>query len=240
MPTGEPQRLPTQGKIGVSVDTSVGQELKKQGVELKGVKASIVVTLKDKNNNVVMQKEYPANSFLLNFMRILYAVLTVSSYNAKNMNGDSITTMLCKTKKTVRYTVEYREIEYERILAGYQAWALKEDDTHGILIGIGTKIVDAEDYALESKVPNGIGSGKMLYMSSEVGNVKVVGNDARLELKRSFINHSGADITVTEVGLAIKQFCPEDNILVIRDTIEPITVPNNYTLDVQYTIIISV
>ena len=156
------------------------------------------------------------------------------------MNGDNITTMLCKVKKTVSYTVEYHETRYERTLAGYQAWALKEDDSHGILVGTGTKTVEADDYALESKVPNGVGSGMMLYLSSDVENVEVVGNEARLVLKRSFINHSGADITINEVGLVVRQFCPEDNILVIRDLIEPITVPNDYTLDVQYTLIISV
>ena len=75
---------------------------------------------------------------------------------------------------------------------------------------------------------------------SEVEETAVAGNEAHLFLKRSFINHSGANITAREIGLAVKQFSPEANILIIRDLLPETDVPDNYTLDTQYILEISV
>ena len=230
----------SEGNIGSSVKLAIRDKPQKCEVRLHGLKAKILVKVKDENEKVVSEKIYPANSFLLNFMRMLYSVFTASSITAKDTNGNDISMHFTEVKKHEYYKIEYREIERDVYKSGFQAWAIKEDDSHGIQIGTGTTSVSPDDYKLESQIPNGVGSGKMLYLSSEIKNVQVVGNSAHLELRRTFLNYSGDKITVNEVGLAVKQFSPETNILVIRDVVEATEVPNNYGLDVSYIIEVTV
>ena len=230
----------SKGNLGSSVKLAIKDKPQKCEIELHGLKAKILVKVKDEKENIVTEKTYPANSFLLNFMRMLYSVFTASSIKAKDMNGNDIDMHLTEVQVSKSYEIEFRTISRTVNLSGFQAWALKEDDSHGILIGTGTAPVSEDDYKLESQIPSGIGSGKMLYLSSEIKNVQVVGNSAHLELKRTFLNYSGNKITVTEVGLAVRQFSPETNILVIRDLVEATDVPNNYGLDVSYIIEVSV
>jgi len=240
MNVDKPIKSSTHHSLGLSTHVTIKSEMQKRQVELKGLQASIVLTLKDKDEKVVEKKELPANSFVLNFMRLLYTALTASSYNVKDTSGATVSAKLSKIKKLVSYEVEYRETEYERIVAGYQAWCPKEDDSHGILVGNGTATVNPEDYNLSSKIPNGTDSGQLIYLASEVEETGVAGNEAHLFLKRSFINHSGAGITVREIGLAVRQFSPETNILIIRDLLTEFEVPDNYTLDTQYTLEVAV
>ncbi|MHA1614180.1 MAG: hypothetical protein ACTSYJ_05000 [Candidatus Thorarchaeota archaeon] len=228
------------GKIGCRAEVVVKNNLQKKKVELHGLKAKIVIKVKDEEENVVSKSEFPANSFLLNFMRMLYTVFTASPITAKDTNGNDVSMKLTRVQKTQTYTVEYKTLQKQYEQAGFHAWAIKEDDTHGILIGIGTETVTPNDYQMSNKIPNGLESGKMLYLESSVGDLVVVGNSAHIELKRSFLNYSGATITLTEIGLAVKQFSPEANILVIRDQIEPTDVQNNYGVDVSYVIEVTV
>jgi len=229
-----------EGNIGSSVRLAIRDKPQKCEVRLHGLKAKILVKVKDENEKVVSEKIYPANSFLLNFMRMLYSVFTASSIKAKDTEGNDVDMHFTEVQVSKSYEIEFRTISKTANLSGFHAWAIKEDDSHGILIGTGTKTISPDDYKLESQIPNGIDLGKMLYLSSEIKNVQVVGNSAHVELKRTFLNYSGDKITVTEVGLAVRQFSPETNILVIRDVVEAIDVPNNYGLDVSYVIEITV
>ena len=240
MNVDKPVKSSAHHSLGLSTHISVKSEMQKCQVELKGLQASIVLTLKDKDEKVVEKKEFPANSFVLNFMRLLYTVMTASTYNVMDTNGNVVTAKLAKIEQHVRYEVEYRETEYYRHIAGYQAWAPKEDDSHGVMVGSGTATVTAEDYRLEAKIPNGLGSDQMIYLYSRVGETQTAGNEAHLFITRSFINHSGDSIMVREVGVAVMQVSPIANILIIRDLVEETEVPNDYTLDVQYTLEITV
>lgn len=226
--------------IGSSINAEVRRELERVEPIASGMELSINIKVMDKDKNVVRELNVPGNSFLMNFMYMVYAVLTFSNPTVKDTSGSPVPLTLYRVEKTVRMTIEDREINYDRYQAGFIAWANKEDDSHGILIGSGTKIVDPKDYTLSSKIPHGIGSGKVLYLSCSVGSTEVTGDMARLTISRSFLNHSGSDITVTELGLAVRQFNPETNILLIRDQIPAVTVPNDYTLYVTYSLVVSV
>jgi len=230
----------SEGKLGCEARVVVKSNLQKRKVEFHGLKAKIIVEVKDDKENTVSKKEFPANSFLLNFMRMLYAVFTAGSITAKDTNGNSVSMKLVRVQKTQTYTIEYKTLSKSFEQAGFHAWAIKEDDSHGILIGSGTGTVTPDDYQMSNQIPNGLESGKMLYLESSVGDLVVVGNSAHIELKRSFLNYSGSTITLTEIGLAVRQFSPETNILVIRDQIEPTDVPNNYGVDVSYVIEVTV
>ncbi|MHC1628476.1 MAG: hypothetical protein ACXQTI_06590 [Candidatus Nezhaarchaeales archaeon] len=240
MTTGKPIQSEASHPLGLGLNLNVKHEMQKREIELKGLNMSIVLTVKDKNEGVVEKKELPANSFLLNFMKMLYAVLRASTYTIVNTGGSSTTIKLAKIMKTETYKVEYKETTRTRYLAGFHAWALKEDDSHGIMVGSGTKLIDPNDYALDLKIPHGLGENQLIYLSGEVKETTVIGNQAHLKIRRSFINHSGSSVYVREVGLAVKQFSPEAVFLIIRDVIAETEVPNDYTLDVEYLLFITV
>jgi len=222
--------------LGCKAEIEVKNNLQKKQIELNGLKAKIIVKVKDENEKVVKVKEFPANSFLLNFMKMLYTVFIVGSIKAKDTKGNEVDMKMVRIKESKTYTVEFRTITRSYEQAGYHAWALKQDDSHGILIGTGTESVSVDDYTLSSKIPNGLEKGKMLYLESVISDVIVSGNSAYVKLTRSFLNYSGDTITINEVGLAVRQFSPKTDILIIRDLIEPIEVPNNYGVDVSYVI----
>jgi len=193
--------------------------------------------LKDEEENTVYRRNIEARSFLLNFINMLMAWLTASSRPGKDVNGNTVDLRLSWDQRTVSFLVEGRTIGYTITVAGEQAWALKEDDTHGILVGTGNKPVEFTDYRLENKIPNGLGPGKMLYLSCDVGPTTVAADMAFINIARGFINNSGSDITVREVGLAVHQISPDADILIIRDLIGETVVPNGYLLQVTYTLL---
>jgi len=117
---------------------------------------------------------------------------------------------------------------------------LKGDDTHGILVGSGTKTVEYDDYRLEAKIPNGTGPGQMLYLVCTIEPVVTVGNQALFKIARSYINASGGDIYVRELGVAGRQATPYTDVLFIRDLIPEVRVPNGFTFNVSYSIIVEV
>ncbi|RLI87201.1 MAG: hypothetical protein DRP01_02525 [Archaeoglobales archaeon] len=76
-------------------------------------------------------------------------------------------------------------------LFGYEG-----NDDGGLLVGTGTTEPTRDDYALESKIPHGTGAGQLYYYTTSI----IHGPDY-VEVRRTFANQSGADITVREVGL---------------------------------------
>jgi len=76
-------------------------------------------------------------------------------------------------------------------LNGYEG-----EDTEGIVVGTGATEPTRDDYALESKIPHGTGTGQLYYYANDI----FYGSDY-VEARRTFANQSGADITVREVGL---------------------------------------
>ena len=77
-----------------------------------------------------------------------------------------------------------------------KVWAAEGDDDTGLLVGTGTTSPTRDDYALESKIAHGTGSGQLYYYQTDV----LYGSDY-VEARRTFNNQSGADITINEVGL---------------------------------------
>ncbi|RLC77728.1 MAG: hypothetical protein DRJ03_26355 [Chloroflexi bacterium] len=87
--------------------------------------------------------------------------------------------------------------------AHYFIWeaAGEENDAWGLVAGTGTTSPTRDDYKLESKIPHGTGAGQLYYYASGV----VYGADY-IEVRRSFGNQSGAEITINEVGLLARYY----------------------------------
>jgi len=217
--------------LGIGIKVDVGNPIIKHEVQLKGISLSIRLQLKDKDEKIVLERVEAGNSFLLNFMRMLYAIFTVSEYSEFIYKAD---------RERRSRELLGREFMVEYILDGMHAWAYKEDDTHGIVIGRGEAVLTPDDQALSAKISNGLEAGKMLYLFSDIRPTTVTATEAYIALRRSFINHSGAPITIKELGVIVWVVGTNKYKLIIRDLIIPVTVPNDYTLDVQYIITISI
>ena len=94
----------------------------------------------------------------------------------------------------------------------------------GIVVGTGVPTVAPLTYNLTSKITSGVGAGQLSYVqqSSALG-VTVLANDSSLVVTRTFINNSGAPITVKEFGI---QACVASPYLYLVDPISPATTVN--------------
>jgi len=124
-------------------------------------------------------------------------------------------------------------------MAGYRAAAGRDDK--GIIVGSGTNPESFEDYALQTKIPNGTGPGQLSYIQSEPHSVSydTPTRVLRNQLVRYFNNNSGGDIEVNEVALvnSMQQPGAWPEFVMSRDRLtSTVTVPDTGQLKVTYTV----
>jgi hypothetical protein len=120
------------------------------------------------------------------------------------------------------------------------------DDTYGIVVGSGSTPVSPTDYRLASKISHGTGAGRLDYESHTVTSA-YSDTSSYFEIARSFVNRSGGDVIVREVGLIARNYWKDLNsvyvdvkFLIARDVLQnPILVPNLASLTVRYRISLS-
>jgi hypothetical protein len=117
------------------------------------------------------------------------------------------------------------------------------DDTYGIVVGTGTAPVTPTDYMLASKIPHGTGSGQLDYDTHTIAS-SYTSSSSYAEISRVFVNKSGSDVVVREVGLIAWNYFKDTSavrnnvkFLVARDVLpSPVTVKNLGSLTVRYRI----
>lgn len=117
---------------------------------------------------------------------------------------------------------------------GDSTWYTSSTDA-GIILGTGTTAVTSSDYAIETMVPYGTGSGEMIYYGCWTYNYNVAGSTAGFDIERIFQNSSGGSITINELALYSRPstygFCSA------RDMVSPgVAIANGEYLKVKYTI----
>ena len=124
---------------------------------------------------------------------------------------------------------------------GYFVSGGSGDDTTGIQVGSGTAKTTISDTSLGSVILNGTSSGQLEYGSTSVftPTINTSTNQATMQVSRSFTNNSGANVTVSEVGLVLTT--PNGTpFLVLHDLLpSPITVGNGQVLTVTYQFVVS-
>jgi len=109
----------------------------------------------------------------------------------------------------------------------------------GLVVGTGSTAVDISDYALGTQIAHGTGSGQMEYAAGAYSAHQVSGQTAQFTITRTFINSSGASITINEVG--IYNSC-HDGVawryyLIVRDVVSGgQAVANGQSATLEYTI----
>ena len=108
------------------------------------------------------------------------------------------------------------------------------DDTFGIVVGTGDTPVTADDYNLASKIAHGTGAGQLSYGAVTLYDPFVSDYTVKQRIARSFTNNSGADITVKEIGLIVKTSVDNYLVMIIRDVITPLTIPDGGKSMIRY------
>ncbi len=170
----------------------------------------------------------PSNSFTLNFLLHLYAVYHDVAAELIDITGATQNMYQPSQTGTYRDRID----------------GVADDDDMGIVVGTGTTAENNSDYALDTQIAHGTGAGQLQYGSVSIAAPSVTGSNADVVVTRTFVNGSGASITVKEIGVycrtytilpAYKYFC------IVRDVlVSPVEVGNGQTLTVQYTFRVTV
>ena len=212
------------------------------------IDVKLTAIVKDKDGKIIKQHKQRSHSFLMNFLANL-AEIMVNSYN------DIVNYYVYRSTEGTWWTIAPAAANAGEIFAVFDS---ANDSTYGIVVGTGTSPPTPMDYQLENQIQNGTGSGQLVYGShltsptpassgvagatSEpaVGVLTPSGNTTSFQMSRTFQNLSGASITVSEVGVIVKQLGNAQNViyvLIIHDLLSsPITVPPNAVLTIVYTI----
>lgn len=110
-------------------------------------------------------------------------------------------------------------------------------NVYGIVIGTGSAAVLIGNVMLGALITDGVGAGLMNYGGTSISAMETAGGvTRRFRVTRSFINDSGASITVNETGLYSNQGYMMSRELVAGGAV----VANNSVLTVRYTIGVTV
>lgn len=108
------------------------------------------------------------------------------------------------------------------------------DDGEGIVVGTGTTEPTRNDHALESKIPHGTEAGQLYYYECHVEH-----GDDYVQASRTFENLSGADITISEVGLLAEYYDVDAaayRSALIARSLYTVTVPDGGSVTLYYRI----
>jgi hypothetical protein len=178
-----------------------------------------------------------SKSFVQNFAKLFGAMFSATA------TGTAVSTTVTgkdSAPKTV-YTEWYCGNTKNGGGTPMAANAPDNDDSFGIVVGSGTTPVSTSDYNLASQISHGTSSGQLDYDAhSFVSSYASV--SSYVEISRVFVNKSGADVVVREVGLVCRNYWKDylalrvdQKILMARDVLPtPITVKNLGSLTVRY------
>ena len=220
------------------------EELRKLGQELHVPIAESFweLEVRDRDGKVVQRLKQHSHSWVRNAYNHMFSQLA-----GKNANNSAFGPGYLSIKDTsgaVRYTsgpIGQSNADIDGTSYGYRGRA--GDDSWGIQVGSGTNPESFEDYALQTRISNGVGSGQLSYIEQDPHRIsydpgmRVLSNT----MVRYFNNNSGADIDVNEVGLVMNQ--PQGGSIVYgkrlqaRDKLaSTVTVPDTGQLKVTYII----
>jgi hypothetical protein len=200
------------------------------------LKAEYIVELIE-NGKVVYSHKAESKSFVKNLGIVLAGMLReVSSVSVTNTAGGTASV------ETISDHPGYFQYDYTTMYMN----AGDNDDSFGIIVGSGSTPVSPSDYALASKISHGTSPGQLDYDTHTV-TTSYTDTSSYVEIARTFMNKSGGDVVVSEVGLVVWAYnkpvyvTTDVKYLIARDLLpNPITVKNFGTLNVKYRISLAV
>jgi len=146
------------------------------------IRAYWVATCQDKQGAVLWRKRCWARSYVIALLDMLAVQFLNISLAIKDITNTSQTVSPLASNFRVSGTAAGNVI-------------------HHIVVGIGTNAVALTNYALQTQIGEGTGSGQLSYQAGAQVIPFTSGSTRKFQLTRSFVNNSGASITVQEVAI---------------------------------------
>jgi len=110
------------------------------------------------------------------------------------------------------------------------------DSNSGILVGTSTTAVAITDYNLTTKITHGTGAGQLSYGAETRPQEThtVSGSTIYFTLRRTFVNTSGSEITINEIGYVARITSSSQYHLMDRTLPTPYAVANNAGVIIDY------
>jgi len=180
----------------------------------KTISLSVRYVLTDKDGKILRRSRWRrSRSFVLQFLEICYAQLYATSINITYITGAE----------------DVWSLNAPMVANSPSGYA-----GGGIVVGTGTNAPANTDYALQTLIAHGSGSGQLLYGAQSWVQPAVVGSNVDMIGTRSFTNNSGATITIREVGCYFGESIYNGvQRCTIRDLLT-ISVANGVTVTIEY------
>lgn len=177
----------------------------------------ITMSETDGSGNIIKRgSEFKANSLVQGFSAILNALMTATSVTVPDTSNVS------------------RAVSANA--SCFQATGATAGNTAlGIVAGTGTNAVAVTDYALQTLIAQGTGSGQLEYSAQSFGTWTQSGGDAYSSHTRTLLNNSGGDITINELGYVVRGNSTTTHYFLIDRTLPtPYTVTNGSGVVIEY------
>jgi len=142
------------------------------------------VVVRDRHGKIISQERRRSRSFLKQWNQLFYIHMAQSALNITDTGG----TPRSSSPATANFAMEAG--------AGIT--------TYGIRVGTGTTAVAIDDYALATPIAEGTGVDEMNHLVCTVAISVVAAPSCSFVVSRSFVNNSGAEITVREAGIYMR------------------------------------
>jgi len=185
----------------------------------------------------------PSKSLVINFAKLLLAMLSAPGNTPQGTSGIIASTIVTALDSTSKYVWTEWYGSYNGGGTPMATNAPDNDSSFGVVVGSGTNPVSLTDYQLSSQIPHGTSTGQLDYDPHTVAS-SYSSTSSYVEIARSFVNRSGSDVVVREVGLVTRNYWKDKNavgndvkFLIARDVLPaPVTVKPLGSLTVRYRI----
>jgi hypothetical protein len=223
---------------GVSdIDIDMPRDAYDTGKDTPTFRAYLIAIVRDSTGKVIKIHKQRSHSPTANFIGLLLPLTwfsnTGSSYTITNINGGT-----CSYRPGMGDGPQ--DIAYPNSAYNHPTYLVM------IQVGSGSQSNPSSATKLAAPIPNGSGSGQLIYGSVSIPDTDIVsGSSAYFYISQAYNNQSGATITITEVGIVLQlQLAVYNNtgstncgqVLVWYDVLSSsISIPNGGTLVIYYT-----
>ena len=160
-----------------------------------------------------------ARSFVQQWIDILYSHFrnTTSGFNVRRTNNVTAGNYYPHTIDTTAPTGTY-----------------ENSDSMGIVVGSGEGLVDVSDYKLQTQIMHGTTAGTLFHCKCVAGGAVEESTRKMFDFNRTFMNVSGYDVLVREVGVYAREINSNYYYCFVRDVVGPIVVPSMGGIAVNY------
>lgn len=185
----------------------------------------------DKDGRLWKSRKMRSRSFVKQFLQVMYVGMATLYPTIKDITN---------TNRTPSNNVTVLSCAVPGFDMCWSSGAALQSDEIGIVIGTGDNAVTVTDVALQSQITNGTGAGQMEHYGCWTYNFTSDASGGSYDIERIFVNNSGNDIIVKEVGIYAGVAISSTGIygaLEVRDVLgSPVTVSDGEHLKVKYTI----